>query len=539
MKTITKRSQKPEAGSRKNSAGYSPHLVTLSPLHLVIIFIATLPLIANPAWAQTAVPATTPVLKAAKPTTAVPEAGCVTPACHVGVKQYKVLHGPVNVNACTACHKPLDPAQHTFALTREKKDLCTFCHKIETAGMAVVHKPVQTGECLACHDPHGGKTPKFIRGTAMNELCKQCHKDVIGGKKFLHGPVAAGACQACHKPHASPNKKLLVAEGKALCLTCHKEMGDQLKQVKVVHKPVAEGECSQCHDPHASDYAMQIKKPAFELCTGCHQHDPIRKAATESAHKHSIVTTGKACLNCHTPHGGNLAKLFKTEPVKICMTCHDQKQIAPDGRTVPAVSEILDAKLFRHGPARDGNCGGCHNVHGSDVTRLLAKPYPEQFYQPFSVDKYDLCFSCHDKQLVLLEKTEGLTGFRNGDRNLHFVHVNRADKGRTCRACHEPHASKLPVHLRESVPFGQWELPINYNKTASGGSCAPGCHQALAYDRQNAIEKPATPEFAGSTPPAGTQPAATQAAATQPATTQPGPAAAAPAVTQRHLELGQ
>ena len=489
-----------------------------------------------PAVAPVTMPVAAPAARAAKPTTAIPEANCVTAACHAGVKQYKVVHGPVNVNACSACHKTIDPVQHTFALTREKKDICTFCHKLEITGMPVVHKPVATGECLACHDPHGGKTAKFIRGTAMNELCKQCHKDVIGNKKVIHGPVAAGACEACHKPHASQNKKLLVVDSKALCQTCHKEMSDQLKQAKVVHKPVAEGDCLQCHDPHASDYAMQIKKAPFELCTGCHQHDPIRKAATESKYKHSIVSTGKACTNCHTAHGGSLAKLLKDEPLKLCMKCHDQKQLAPDGRTVASVSEILDPKLYRHGPARDGNCGGCHNVHGSDVTRLLSKPYPEAFYQPFSVEKYDLCFSCHDKQLVLLPKTEGLTGFRNGERNLHFVHVNKADKGRSCRACHEPHASKLPVHLRESVPYGQWELPINFAKTTTGGSCAPGCHKPLAYDRNHAIEKPA--ETADAAVPPTSQPATNSPATSQPApNTAPG--SAAPVAATRHLNLSQ
>lgn len=503
----------------------------MKPFAYLVGAVLWLLLLTGPTWAQAtqppaapvpdASPATLPVAKAAKPTTAVAQTGCVTTACHVNVKQYKVVHGPVNVNACDACHKTVDATQHTFTLSREKKDICTFCHKIETAGMAVVHKPVAAGDCLACHDPHGGKTTKFIRGTAMKELCKQCHKDVAANKKAVHGPVAAGACEACHMPHASQNPKLLVAEGKALCLTCHKEMGDQLKQVKVVHKPVANGECSQCHDPHASDFPMQIKAPPVDLCTSCHEHDAIRKAATEATHKHSIVTTGQACLNCHTAHGGNLAKLLKNEPLKVCMKCHDQKQLAPDGRTVAAVTEILDTKQFRHGPARDGNCGGCHNVHGSDVSRLLTKPYPEAFYQPFAVEKYDLCFTCHDKQLVQLEKTEGLTGFRNGDRNLHFLHVNKADKGRSCRACHEPHASKQPVHLRESVPYGKWELPINFTKTASGGSCAPGCHEVQRYDREHPVEKTETP----SDKPAATVPTVTPPAEVSPqvpASTQKG-----------------
>ena len=72
----------------------------------------------------------------------------------------------------------------------------------------------------------------------------------------------------------------------------------------------------------------------------------------------------------------------------------------------------------------------------------------------------------------------GITGFRNGDENIHFRHVNKVDKGRTCRACHEVHASKRPAHIREAVPFGSggWLLDINFEQTEDGGSCAPGCH---------------------------------------------------------------
>ena len=344
----------------------------------------------------------------------------------------------------------------------------------------------------------------------MNQVCSQCHKDVIGDKKVVHGPVAAGACEACHKPHTAQYPKLLIAEGRQLCLTCHKEMSEQMKKVQVVHRPVADGECSQCHDPHASDFPKQIKAAPLQLCTSCHEHEKIKTQATESAHKHSVVTDKQACLNCHTPHGGSVARLMKAAPLKVCLTCHDKPVKVADGRAVASVAEVLDPNEMKHGPIRDGNCSGCHNVHGSDVSRLLAKPYPESFYQPFAVAKYDLCFLCHDQQLVLMEQTKGLTNFRNGERNLHFVHVNKVDKGRTCRACHETHASRQSFHIRDSVPYGNWNLPINYAKSETGGSCAPGCHKPLAYDR----EKPQTPVTLPAVPAAPATPAAPVAPAT-------------------------
>src|SRR4029077_11440472 len=128
---------------------------------------------------------------------------------------------------------------------------------------------------------------------------------------------------------------------------------------------------------------------------------------------------------------------------------------APENRVVKAVPEVLNAKLTKHGPVKDGNCSGCHNVHGSDYTRLLAKPYPETFYAKSDPENFALCFTCHDKKLVETKEAAGLTGFRNGTQHLHFVHVKK-EKGRTCRACHETHASPSPVLLRTSVPYGQW-----------------------------------------------------------------------------------
>lgn len=441
------------------------------------------------ALAASAAPPAATTQPSPKPTKVVAQDSCVTSSCHANIKNYKVLHGPVNVNACDACHKLKSETEHTFELTRNKTETCTFCHKVETPEKNIQHKPFTDGQCLGCHNPHGGTSTKFFRGDTLAEMCIRCHQDAIKSKKAVHGPVAAGACDSCHSSHSAKFPKLLNVQGKDLCLSCHAEMKTQLAQVKFVHKAL-EQDCSKCHDPHSSDYPMQIKAPPEQLCTSCHEHEKIKEAAENATHKHSVVTEGKACLNCHNAHGSNLAKLMKAEQVNVCMKCHDKKQKEPDGKVVASVAEVLDKKMNKHGPIRDGDCGGCHNPHGSTQSRLLAKPYPDTFYQAFALEKYDLCFSCHDKQLVLTEKTEGLTKFRNGETNLHFLHVNKQDRGRSCRACHSTHASDHELHVRDSVPYGNWQLPINFKKTDAGGSCAPGCHKSFTYDRDNPIVRP-------------------------------------------------
>jgi hypothetical protein len=46
------------------------------------------------------------------------------------------------------------------------------------------------------------------------------------------------------------------------------------------------------------------------------------------------------------------------------------------------------------------------------------------------------------------------------------------------------------MHLRESVPYGNWQMPVKYTPTKTGGYCASGCHKKLAYDRGKAIPLP-------------------------------------------------
>jgi predicted CXXCH cytochrome family protein len=433
-----------------------------------------------------------PKSNVARPTTDIPQAKCVTPQCHPGVKQFNVLHGPVNVNACDACHTLTSAEKHTFRLARAPAALCTFCHKTQITG-PVVHKPVQTGDCLPCHDPHGASNKQFLRGKTMNDLCSACHKNVMAGKVRVHGPASAGACGACHQAHVAQYPKLLVAKGRELCLGCHAEMKRQIDQAKVKHKAV-EADCLTCHDAHASNYPMQTRQPPLQLCTAtC--HEKVKAAATASKYKHSVILADQACLNCHTAHGGELAKLMRTTPVNLCMKCHDKKVDAPGARVIEPVPEVLDPVMIKHGPVAQGNCGGCHDVHGSNVSRLLAKPYSEGFYEPFSLDKYEMCFDCHNKQLVLMKATSSVTGFRNGSTNLHYVHVNKVRQGRSCRACHSTHASTNPMHIRESVPYGNWKLPIQFTPTATGGSCLTGCHRQFAYDRVKAlpIDRPEPP----------------------------------------------
>jgi predicted CXXCH cytochrome family protein len=178
--------------------------------------------------------------------------------------------------------------------------------------------------------------------------------------------------------------------------------------------------------------------------------------------------------------------MLLTEPMDLCLSCHDHVLDAPDGKLCD-VAKLLDENVSHHGPIIQENCTGCHKVHGGESFRMLVEDFPSSFYASFDEANYKLCFRCHEPDLVRNEKTTKLTNFRNGEQNLHYVHVHRKPKGRTCRACHNVHASKKPKHITETVKFGIWEIPLNFEKTATGGSCQPGCHRVYRYDQTKCI----------------------------------------------------
>jgi predicted CXXCH cytochrome family protein len=426
---------------------------------------------------------------------------CTTSGCHAKEMDHKFLHGPTAVQACEACHEYKDPARHSFELKRQGKDLCAFCH-IDKSGTEapVVHAPVAKGDCTSCHDPHGSNVRRLLKRDTVPALCSTCHGDVLKGS-HVHKP-ATEDCTSCHKAHTSDHAKLLIAEKRDLCISCHKEVGKTASESPHQHKPL-EGDCLQCHNAHSSEQPKILRAPTADLCTSCHQD--VAKTVSAAGHPHSAVTDGKSCVNCHAPHGSDHARLLSRDAVSTCLECHKKPIVVSKERTVAAVADIADPKLSKHGPIQKDDCAACHGVHGADQPKLLIANYSQEFYQTYSDEAYALCFKCHDRSLAIEPTLDKQTGFRDGSRNLHYVHISKSPQGRSCRACHAVHAAKCEQQIAETVTFGQWKLPINFKPTATGGSCAPGCHKPEAYDRKSAVKPlPAAsaPTPAGSAGPA-------------------------------------
>ncbi len=358
------------------------------------------------------------------PHTAPASASCVTPDCHADLRRYQRVHQPASTDACDLCH-----------LASENST------------------PYESGE-----------KHKFSLTAPEDKLCTMCHVH-LAEQSFVHDPVLGGTCVICHDPHAADFRLLLrVWPERVLCLQCHE---DTYTSGSHVHGPVALGHCNTCHDPHQSSLPYLLRSTGADACGECHLARQRQIRGARFPHQ----PDAEACNQCHDPHNGHRRYRLRKEAAVLCLECHEQTQ-----------RELANGQSV-HKPIEETGCADCHLTHGSDCRALLPSPYSEHLYEPFSVEAYLHCFDCHDPALVLKDETDNATEFRNGPTNLHFVHVYDPENGRTCRTCHEVHASGPPKLVAETVAYGKWQLPVNYHKTETGGGCVPGCHRAKTYDR--------------------------------------------------------
>ncbi|MHC4126938.1 MAG: cytochrome c3 family protein [Planctomycetota bacterium] len=416
---------------------------------------------------------------------------CTNGTCHADIVSRGIMHRPVERGNCLDCHEYAVARDHLFRFTEPRSELCESCHELELG--PTIHDPVDQGDCTGCHDPHGSDHRMLLVQEATRDLCVTCHDPEPFDKAYVHGPVAVGACVACHEPHSSSHEKLLTKASKRLCIDCHEETAPRGAAARHQHRPMSDG-CTTCHDPHASEIRFQLNDANPTLCFSC--HSGIKNFVATATFVHGPTVEGDSCAGCHDPHFTRLPYLQKTSQPDLCLNCHDRQVETADGRVLQDMAKLLRENPNHHGPIREGACTACHQPHAADHSRLLFREYPPEFYAPFEEDRYALCFSCHLSDLVRDESGVGLTGFRDGDLNLHWLHVNQ-EKGRTCRACHEIHASKRPFHMAEAVPFGNtdWMLEINFAQSADGGACTPACHKTRTYRRSN--PKPGGPGATG------------------------------------------
>jgi predicted CXXCH cytochrome family protein len=400
--------------------------------------------------------------------------------CHTKVTEFEVVHAPVN-KKCDRCHTSNEnehPKEKVigFTLSERVPALCYSCHdEIDTK--PIIHKPIKEGKCFECHATHSSPNTYLLLKDPPSALCVKCHEPSKTVSKVVHKPYQIGECNKCHEPHSSDHKGLLKSKSPQLCLSCHKKEKELVK-ADHIHPPFG-NDCLICHKPHESREEKLLDMKPVSLCFHC--HDDTKKAIDKAPFKHGAATEKKACLNCHSPHASSHKMYLLSETKQLCLSCHD-KSYTKNGKKIANIGEELKNGKKPHEAIEKAGCTGCHDPHASAHTSLLTKKYPSGSYAPGLKENFALCFECHKSELFEKAVTTTATGFRNGNKNLHFVHIN-GEKGRNCSLCHHAHASENDFLLKDKTYFGNWEMPVKFIKMEKGGSCSPGCHTEKKYER--------------------------------------------------------
>lgn len=335
-----------------------------------------------------------------------------------------------------------------------------------------------------------------------------CHND-MKKNHFVHGPVRANGCKICHqvtgknygelseeernlfyplKMTASLEKtdhpvmiKLDNKEVNAACVVCHDELTTDMKNHQFIHKAIDKDSCIACHNPHSGNNDKFLKTtPPRELCMKCHEI----KTGTKF---HNLAEKEKDCLVCHAQHTSKHEHLLKKSTMDTCLSCHDKNINGKNGR-VKSILEWtkLDSKKL-HTPAGKQECAKCHEVHGSEHTKLLKKDFEPAIFTKDLKASSKLCFSCHKEELISLKQVTAETNFRNGNKNLHFFHGPDSKKIKNCYACHDIHGSPQDFLIKGNFEYSGKKIPIVYKKLPNGGSCATACHKTMEYNREKEV----------------------------------------------------
>jgi predicted CXXCH cytochrome family protein len=299
----------------------------------------------------------------------------------------------------------------------------------------------------------------------------------IANKKVKHVPAFDGNCHTCHDPHQSDLAYFLKEEKSKLCVSCHENIKIEAA-LPNIHPPFSD-DCANCHSTHGSDNEKLLTEKSPVLCFTCHTN--LQSDIENSTVIHKAISESKGCANCHSPHASNQKSYLVSEEKELCLSCHNEN-IQTEKGILQNIGKMLKKGNFVHGAIKNDGCVICHDPHNSKNSLLLPEPYPSGQYTDGKSENFALCFSCHESGLMENKVDSTITNFRNGNQNLHFIHLS-GNKGHNCNICHNIHGSVFDYLISNKVKFGKWEMPLKYIKEENGGTCNTGCHEDKKYLR--------------------------------------------------------
>jgi len=282
-------------------------------------------------------------------------------------REARASNGIVGVEICMGCHE--DHYKTYMISTHSKKGIpgspanqagCESCHG---PGAAHVEKSGERGVGIFIF------SKKIADAKSKSAKCLSCHgegRDLAFWDMSRH-KASDASCDNCHTIHSGTRKNLRAAQPD-LCNICHRSI--RMQQNRISHHPIREGKlkCTDCHDHHGGFGPKMVKANSLnELCYQCHaekrgpymwQHPPVEEN----------------CMNCHTAHGSNHAKLLQSKAPQLCQSCHDWTRhpgtIYTRFETFQGTATGSKNRMFARA------CLNCHSaIHGSNAPSLRGKTH--------------------------------------------------------------------------------------------------------------------------------------------------------------------
>jgi hypothetical protein len=266
-------------------------------------------------------------------------------------------------------------------------------------------------ECAKCH-------VRFDRA-AQDRMCMDCHKEVgqdMRERIGFHGRLKPQACRTCHTDHKGRTASIVELD---------KQRFDHEQTDYALRGKHTKVECAKCHE------AKKKYWQAPSDCSTCHRKDDV--------HKGSL---GLKCADCHTEndwkeakfdHGKTRFALKDKHAQAKCIACHKQGVDYKDTpRTCIGCHRKDDDGAKGHKGLYGERCDSCHGVQawkpstfshdtatkyalrGKHRTARCADCHTGNLYK----DKIgSACIDCHKKD------DDGLKG-------------HKGSLGRDCAGCH-------------------------------------------------------------------------------------------------------
>ncbi len=304
-------------------------------------------------------------------------------------------------------------------------------------------------ECSKCH-------VRFDRA-AQDRLCMDCHKEVgqdMRERSGYHGRLKTQQCRSCHTDHKGRAARIVELD---------KTKFDHTLTDYLLRGKHAKVECEKCHEPKKKYWQ------AASDCNACHRKDDV--------HKGSL---GAKCADCHTEidwkdakfdHGKTRFALLDKHADAKCDACHKRGADYKDApRTCIGCHRRDDDGAKGHKGLYGERCDSCHG----------AKAWKPSTFHHDSDTKYALrgkhrstkCADCHTGNLYKDKVgTACVDCHRRDDEGLKG---HKGSLGRDCAACHTESGWKEKAkfdHNRTKFP-----LLGKHNDTK-----CDACHKSTNY----------------------------------------------------------